>query len=245
MRVLLIDDHALFRAGIGLLLRELHPTIEILEAGRMSDGLELARVEPLNLVFLDLALPDGHGFDALRVMKTERPALPVVVMTALEDRDTVNTAIDLHAMGFVPKSQGPQALNAALQSALVGGVFLPSSIFDRGNLTANHDNWSAPMVHGTDGSSGQPCASLPPPPTTTGLTPRESETLRWLIRGLPNKSIASKMQVEDITVRKYVSHLLAHFNVKRRTELIVYCAKNGIISGPPMRDTPARGIAPM
>jgi DNA-binding NarL/FixJ family response regulator len=71
-----------------------------------------------------------------------------------------------------------------------------------------------------------------------GLTQREFETLAWLVRGLPSKSIASKMGLEDVTVRKYISNLLAHFNLRRRTELIVMLADRGIRLGVPPSDTP-------
>jgi DNA-binding NarL/FixJ family response regulator len=80
-----------------------------------------------------------------------------------------------------------------------------------------------------------------------GLTPREFETLAWLVRGLPSKAIALKMGLEDITVRKYVSHLLAHFNLRRRTELIVMLADRGIKLGvPPVTDPVLdRGLSPV
>lgn len=238
MRVLLIDDHALLRAGVALLLKQVRPDIEVVEAGTMAEGLEEARRQSLNMVFLDLDLPDGNGFDALQQMKVDRPSLPVVIMSAQDDPAIIDRAIELHAMGFVPKSQNPEVLFAALQAALAGGVFLPASIVDRGDLTPPSAAW--PYSRHDPGGSG-----LVNQVTTAfdlGLTPREFDTLKWVVLGYPTKTIAQKMGVEDITIRKYVSSLLAHFNVRRRTELIVYVAKSGIRLGPPEISPPDHAV---
>jgi two-component system, NarL family, nitrate/nitrite response regulator NarL len=234
MRVLLIDDHALLRAGVSLLLRQVRPDIEVVEAGTVAEGLEEARRQALNMVFLDLDLPDGHGFAVLQQLKIDRPSLPVVIMSAQEDPAIIDKAIELHAMGFVPKSQNPDVLFAALQAALAGGVFLPASIVDRGDFS------SPPRTTWPEGKqdSGAGLGNRATTAFELALTPREFDTLRWVVLGYPTKTIAQKMGVEDITIRKYVSSLLAHFNVRRRTELIVYVAKSGIRLGPPEVSSP-------
>jgi two-component system, NarL family, nitrate/nitrite response regulator NarL len=239
MRVLLVDDHAILRAGVALLLRQARSDIEIVEAGTVAEGLEEARRQALNMVFLDLDLPDGHGFAVLQQLKADRPSLPVVIMSAQEDRSIIDKAIELHAMGFVPKSQNPDVLFAALQAALAGGVFLPASIIDRGDCSSPpNSTWP----HGrhepeSPGVAGQPTTAF-----ELGLTHREFDTLKWVVLGYPTKTIAQKMGVEDITIRKYVSNLLAHFNVRRRTELIVYVAKSGIRLGPPEVSCPDQTV---
>jgi DNA-binding NarL/FixJ family response regulator len=227
MRVLLVDDHELFRAGLALLIKELFPDAELLHASTVSQGVDLAMIEHPDIVFLDLELPDGHGCDALVQLKDARPSLPVVVISADESVETVGRCLDLRAMGYVPKSSSPEALHAAIVTVLSGGVFLPAASIaglrhaigtaeaparepGKAQLNGGGESWDAPGL---------------------GLTPREYETLAWLARGLPSKAIASKMGLEDITVRKYISHLLAHFNLRRRTELIVMLADKGITLG--------------
>jgi DNA-binding NarL/FixJ family response regulator len=120
---------------------------------------------------------------------------------------------------------------------LAGGVFLPAFSIERlrrdmgTNEGPAHAPAHAPGDIPPNGHSAMSQAS------DLGLTPREFETLGWLVRGLPSKAIALKMGLEDITVRKYVSHLLAHFNLRRRTELIVMLADRGIKLGiPPVTD---------
>jgi two-component system, NarL family, nitrate/nitrite response regulator NarL len=234
MRVLLIDDHALFRAGVALLLRQARSDIEIVEAGTLAEGAELARQERLSMVFLDLDLPDGHGFEALKQLKLERPSLPIVIMSAQESWQTIDNAIELHAMGFVPKSQTPDVLFAALQAALAGGVFLPASIIDRDPAVQSSMMFRLGPRNESTEEAGRPVDNA----QTLGISPRLFDTLRLVVQGYPNKTIAREMGVEEITVRKYVSTLLAHFNVRRRTELIVYVAKSGICLGTPEPRSP-------
>ena len=233
MRVLIVDDHELFRAGLALLLGELFPNIELLHASTLSQGVKHALGELLNIVFLDLDLPDGHGCSALGRLKDSRPSLPVIVISADESVETISRCIELRAMGYVPKSSSPEALHAAISAALAGGVFLPAASIAR--LRRDMGTDEAP-VSGT--GNAQPSGnSKMSSASELGLTPREFETLAWLVRGLPSKAIALRMGLEDITVRKYVSHVLAHFNLRRRTELIVMLADKGIKLGvPPMTD---------
>ncbi|CAL8479851.1 response regulator [Caballeronia sp. S22] len=228
MRVLLVDDHELFRAGFALLIKELFPHVELLHASTLSHGVDSAMIDHPDIVFLDLELPDGHGCDALVRLKDARPSLPVVVVSADERMETVSRCLALRAMGYVPKSSSPEALHAAIVAVLSGGVYLPAAsiaglrrTIDMAEAPARESGHAQP-THG--GAERWDAPDL-------GLTPREYETLAWLVRGLPSKAIASKMGLEDITVRKYISHLLAHFNLRRRTELIVMLADKGIKLG--------------
>lgn len=227
MRVLLVDDHELFRAGLALLMKELLPDLELIQASTLSQGVDLALAEHPDIVFLDLELPDGHGCDALVQLKAARPSLPVVVISADESVETVGRCIELHAMGYVPKSSSPETLHAAIGAVLSGGVFLPAAsigglrrLIDADEPPARESGKAPPNAHGEIWDA-----------PGLGLTPREFETLAWIVRGLPSKAIASKMGLEDITVRKHISHLLAHFNLRRRTELIVMLADKGITLG--------------
>ncbi|MGF6767794.1 DNA-binding NarL/FixJ family response regulator [Paraburkholderia sp. GAS199] len=233
MRVLIVDDHELFRAGLALLLEELFPRIELLHASTLLQGLNHALCELLNIVFLDLDLPDGNGCNALAALKESRPSLPVIVISADERVETIGRCIQLRAMGYVPKSSPPEALRAAISAVLAGGVFLPAASIADLSRELQSDTISANGLADRQSAFHSELISA----SELGLTPREFETLAWLARGLPSKAIALKMGLEDITVRKYVSHLLAHFNLRRRTELIVMLANRGLKLGvPPVTD---------
>jgi DNA-binding NarL/FixJ family response regulator len=240
MRVLIVDDHELFRAGLALLLREFLPNIELLHASTLSQGVKHALGELLNIVFLDLDLPDGHGCGALAKLKESRPSLPVIVISADESVETISRCIELRAMGYVPKSSPPEALHAAISAVLAGGVFLPAASIARLRRDMGTDEAPVSVPGNAQPSRNSEMSSA----SELGLTPREFETLAWLVRGLPSKAIALRMGLEDVTVRKYVSHLLAHFNLRRRTELIVMLADKGIKLGVPPVTDPAHDRSP-
>lgn len=236
MRVLIIDDHELFRAGLALLLKELIPNVELLHASTLSQGVDYALKELLNIVFLDLDLPDGHGCKALAELKESRPSLPAIVISADESIETISRCIELRAMGYVPKSAPAEALHAAIRAVFAGGVFLPASSISRLRYNLGTDENPVNALGETQRNVDAKISSA----SDLGLTPREFETLAWLVRGLPSKAIALRMGLEDITVRKYVSNLLAHFDLRRRTELIVMLAEKGIKLGVPPVTDPAQ-----
>ena len=105
MRVLLVDDHALFREGIAMLLASLGPTESVLEAGSVETALVLlSRGDTIDLVLMDLVLPGMSGLDGIARLKLDHPGLPVVALSSSDDRESVLAALDAGAMGYIPKS---------------------------------------------------------------------------------------------------------------------------------------------
>jgi two-component system nitrate/nitrite response regulator NarL len=221
MRVLIVDDHSLFRAGFTLLLKERDSDAQVFEAESVSDVVEQALTRSLDAVLLSLDMSENRGFAALAALWQRTPSVPVVVISSDDRAETVRHCLQMHAMGFVAKSARAHVLHLALEAAMIGGVFIPAASVERG--LASKDTFCAPCA----GPSARLIDAGP-----VAMTPREKETLSWLLRGLPTKSIASKMGVEDITIRKYVSHLLARFNVHRRTELIAMMSDHGTRAQP-------------
>ena len=126
MKILICDDHALFRAGLRLVLRELEESTELLDASSAEETLRIADAEPdLDLVLLDLGMPGMDGLAALGVLRERFPTLPVVIVSASERHADVRAAIDRGAAGFIPKSSSAPVLLAALRLVLSGGVYLP------------------------------------------------------------------------------------------------------------------------
>jgi DNA-binding NarL/FixJ family response regulator len=221
MRILLIDDHPIFRAGLESLLRQMDPEVQVFHAATCAEGLEVATREPLNLAFLDLNLPDADGLTCLIDMKQARPSLPVVVVSGEGlDRAMMNRLLDAKAMGFVPKSERTDMLFAALQSALAGGVFLPATQVE-----------AAASGNGSAGFGRRRLSATLP--EELGLTPRQADVLRFLVQGLPNKRIATLLGISVPVVKKHVSDLLAHFRVVSRTQLVAQIAERRVHFGPP------------
>ena len=226
MKILLVDDHPLFREGLALLLERLQLGIELLQAGSCEEAMPIcdANVD-IGLVLLDLNLSGMHGFEGLVEVRSLHPGMPVVVMSSEEDPATVRRAIDLGAMGFIPKSSSSEVMLGALRLVLAKGIYLPPSIL-KGDA-------------GRDAAAGLPAraplaASRTTVPADLGLTPRQSEVLYLVLQGKPVKLICRDLALGETTVKGHVSAVLRALNVTTRTQAIVAAHRLGLqFDGPP------------
>ena len=193
MNVLLIDDHALFRAGLRLLLIALDGQIQVTESSRAGEALQALRARSdMQLCLLDLDLRTSSGVNLLDQLRALAPAMPVVVVSALDDRPTIRRCIECGAMSFIPKSAPPDVLLAALQRVLAGEVFLPRGI-------------DLPSTE----------------PLQVALSPRQRDVLARLARGMPAKSIARDLGLSEHTVKEYTAALFLTLGVHNRTEAVI------------------------
>jgi len=206
MRILIIDDHALVREGVALVLRSLRPDAEIVQADSCQRGIDAAKAQAFDLVLLDLQLPDMPGFVALERFRAEHQGLPVVVVSGLEDRDTVVRTLDLGAKAFVPKSAEASRIRGALEAVLEGKVVLPESVM---GVAAER------------------------PASPWNLTDRQTDVLALLVAGLPNKLIARRLDIAESTVKIHVSAILRELKVTSRTQALIAVARAGVRLEPP------------
>ena len=206
MKALLIDDHALFRDALGLLIGARHPRLELLQSGDLAGGLALLAAHPdLRLVLLDLNLPDSQGPAAIERLRAQAPAARVVVLSADDRPETVAQAIEQGACGFVPKTARGEALSRALQVTLEGGVYLPPS------------------------AAALPAAPADAvTPASLGLSPRQADVLRLLIDGHPNKSICRALDLSESTVKTHLAAVFRRLDVYSRTQAVVAAARLGL-----------------
>src|SRR5262245_14569340 len=133
MKILVVDDHVLIREALRGVLKEIKDDAVVLEASDWQQATQLIEERPdLNLILLDLMLPDGRGLGMLADLRERYPAISIVVMSALQDRDNVIRALDLGALGFIPKSAQRAVMLSALQLILSGGVYVPPEILASG-----------------------------------------------------------------------------------------------------------------
>lgn len=219
MKILLVDDHTLFRDGMALLLRRLDAAAEILQAGGCEQAFALADAnDDIDLILLDLQLPDMPGFDALEVFRKERAHIPVVVLSASEDRASVIEALDRGAMGFIPKSSSSEVLLGALRLVLAKGVYIP------------------PSVLGGAASPQQPAPRFGPlaarrpirKAADLGLTERQTDVLALLLQGKPNKLICRELGLAEATVKAHVTAVLKALNVTNRTQAVLAIGQLGL-----------------
>lgn len=215
MKILIADDHALFRAGLRLLLAGMEPSATLLEAESLAQVAAAAEQHPdLSLCLLDLAFEGEDRLDALSTIKHALPEVAVVVVSATHDAATVRACLDHGAMSFVPKSMPAATLSVALTRVLAGEIYLPEEV-----------------TLGMSALRARP-----------NLTPRQIDVLRGLSRGLPTKSIARELKISEHTVKEYISLVFDALGVHNRTEAVITAARLGL---PPMLPRRGNGAAGM
>jgi DNA-binding NarL/FixJ family response regulator len=231
MKVLLVDDHPLILTALQTVIERLGHDIEVLGAGSAAAAREVLHADPgIDLVLLDLALGDADGFDLLAELRAGWPAVPVVVVSASERASDVIRAIDLGAMGFVPKSSSHAELSEALAMVMSGSMYVPPSMLglDAGRERAGGDTVPGVMRPGGDtapaplGEAARAEAHQKVPSIQDlGLTPRQAEVLGLLLQGLPNKLIARQLHLSVETVKDHVAAVLRALNVSSRTQAVL------------------------
>jgi len=208
MRVLIVDDHPVMRAGISVCLRDLDRTIDFVEATDLQHGVEAACAEtPIDLVLLDLGLPGVCGIEALTAFREAvDPSPPVVVFSGTDDPATITAALDAGAMGFIPKTSTPAILQSALRIVLAHGVYVPSTILNR----------QADSQAGAE-DAGRPLRRL----SELGLTPRQQQVCAQMVKGRSVKQIARDLAISPATVKAHLQPILRKLGVMNRTEAIV------------------------
>ncbi len=217
MKILVVDDHPLICEALRQVLQALDQQLELLEASTCAEALELTRRnQDISLILLDLALPGVDGFEGLRQLRDEFPGLPVVVLSASEQPETVIRAIDGGAMGFIPKTSSNQVLVNALRLVLSGGIYLPPEVLRGHDAIAP----GAPLPAGTPAQLRNP--------REIGLTDRQSQVLALVVQGKPNKLICRDLDLAEGTVKIHVSAILKALGVANRTQAVIAVSKLGV-----------------
>jgi DNA-binding NarL/FixJ family response regulator len=216
VKILVVDDHPLIREAMKTVLKQLDGAIEVLEAGSCEDALAIAsRQLELSLILLDLKLPGMSGLDGLQTLREEHPDVPVVVLSASESRSEVMRALDLGAMGFIPKSQPSRVMIGALKLVLSGGVYLPAEVMSQPEPPPR-------------AAEDEPTYDSSPTAADIGLTPRQTEVLSLLVQGKPNKIICRELNLAEGTVKIHVAAILKALGVSNRTQAVVEVGRRRI-----------------
>jgi DNA-binding NarL/FixJ family response regulator len=217
LKILVVDDHPLIRQALQNVLHQLDATVQILEAADCARALDLAAAHTdLDIILLDLYLPGMGGLDVLSLLRERYPGLPVVVLSASNDRETVLGAIEKGAMGFIPKSSSNEVMLSALRLVMSGGIYLPPEIL--GNHSAAID------ISVATSSAPSPTRS----PTDLGLTERQLQVLALMVQGKSNKLISRELNLAEGTVKIHVSAILKALNVTSRTQAVVTISRLGL-----------------
>lgn len=234
MRVLIADDHELFRDGLRLVLNELGPDVEVLEASCYDDILQrLDSGISIDVVLLDLVMPGMPWTDGLKTLRERVPSMPVVILSASEDRRLVLEGVRLGAAGFIPKTSSSRVMLSALRLVLSGGVYLPPTLIDdQGGMGHGMNDPTALLDgsghHGLVSSLAPTEPAVSEAPDTSPLTPRQREVLALLGQGKSNKEIARILDLSEGTVKLHVTAILKALNVSNRTGAVVAASRLGL-----------------
>jgi DNA-binding NarL/FixJ family response regulator/class 3 adenylate cyclase len=205
MKILLVDDHALIRDALRSVLKEVATDAEVLEAADCRQAMHLIDAHPdLHLILLDLNLPDRDGFAVLTDMRQRYATISLVVLSALHDRENVLKALDLGALGFIPKSAPRDVMVHALRLIFAGGVYIPPEALGR-----------------AESKERQPATGHPVLPADLGFTERQMEVLALMMQGKSNKAISRILDVAEPTVKHHVTAILKGLKVANRTEAVI------------------------
>jgi two-component system, NarL family, response regulator NreC len=209
-RLLLVDDHAVVRSGLRMLL-ESQAGLEIVgEAGTGHEALRLVKDLQPNIVLMDIGLPDMSGIEVTRQIKQQWPAVAVVALTIHEDEEYFFKMLQVGVSGYVPKRAAPEELLTALQTAIDGDVYLYPSLAKL--LVKDYLSGEREAVSKVD-----------------GLTEREQEVLTQLAAGASNDEIATALTISSKTVNRHRENIMRKLNLHSRSDLVKYAIRKGII----------------
>ena len=204
-RLVIADDHPLFRGALREAVTGLLERAEIAEAGAFDEVAKLLdKGGEVDLILLDLAMPGVRGFSGLMYLRAQYPSVPIVVVSANDDPAVIRRCMDFGASGFIPKTLGIEDMRLAIMRVLNGGVWTPADV----DLTAGADVETAALL-----------ARL------ATLTPQQVRVLMMLSEGLLNKQIAYELTVSEATVKAHVSAILQKLGVESRTQAVIAAAK--------------------
>ena len=207
MRILVVDDHPLMADALALACTTLDQRADIKTAPDLEAAFQLAAEGPeFELVLLDLGLPGCTGLQALERLRERFSNLPVVVVSAASDASSITSALDRGAMGFIPKTSPRDVLLNAIRLVVSGGIYVPVEAL-------KHQEQPAPSVQ---------------KPADLSLSPRQKEVLSLLLKGLPNKLIARKLDISENTTKIHVSAVLHALGAKTRTQALIAASKAGL-----------------
>ena len=205
MKVLLVDDHVLIRDALRGVLKELTDDATVLEASDCRQAMRLLEAHPdLHLILLDLSLPDRDGFAVLADLRKRHATISLVVMSAFHDRENVLKALDLGALGFIPKSAPRDVMINALRLVFAGGIYIPPEALVR-----------------AESKEQQPLVERPVSPADYGFTERQLQVLALMMQGKSNKAISRILDVAEPTVKHHVTAILKALKVANRTEAVI------------------------
>lgn len=218
MRVLIVDDHPLFREVLGLHVREYFPDARSFDASSVEEAVGvLSAYAGFDLILLDVSMPGMDGITGMTLIREQAPGTPIIIMSGTSDGGMARAALDAGASGYIAKTTGGRELKNALDLILLGEHYISASVLAEPAADPPSHTASPASAQAEDEAIGE-----------YGMTPRQLEVCRLLMAGYPNKLIARKLDCAEGTVRLHVSAVLRALNARNRTEAARAALRLGI-----------------
>lgn len=222
MKILIVDDHALVRRGMGHVVRECFPEAEVVEAADVAEALEAMNAGGIDVALVDVRMPDADGLDLLHEMKQRWPEVPVIMLSSFDHAHYVRRALAEGAAGYMLKDATPEDLEQAIRVAMSGGgnVLSPrviQNLFEATEEGPADDGGPAPRAHGT-------------------LTQRETDILCLLVEGRSNRDISRALFLSEKTVKAHLAAIFRKLGVTNRTQAAMAAVAMGIGPRPTLAD---------
>lgn len=225
IKVLMVDDHALFRDGMRYVLQQLADEVEVIDSGNFADGMKQAASNPdLDLALLDLHMPGSDGVRSILAFHQSNPSIPLVVVSGSDQREDIERVMEYGAMGFISKMSSSKIMLAALRMVMDGGVYLPPQLLQQAMI-------------GLD--QGVVADRRSDRANKNGLTARQMQTLQYLAEGLSNKEISNKMNLAEGTVKIHTAAVYQALRVSSRLEAVNAARRLGFL---PPQESDANGF---
>ncbi|WP_029050545.1 response regulator transcription factor [Cupriavidus sp. amp6] len=208
-RLLLIDDHTLFRTGLRLVLADSPSVGQIIEAGSVMQAVQDHAGAAVDILLLDIQMPGLNGLEGVKVLRRHFPAARILIVSGTSGLETIPAEVRREIAGFLPKSADAREIEEAIACCLAGGTHFPDDASSAGRAAAP--------------------APAPAPYSASALTPRQLEVLHQLTLGRSNKVIAYHMGLSENTVRVHVAAILEHLGVVSRVEAILEAQRRGLV----------------
>lgn len=209
MRALVVDDHPLIREVVPAMLQKALGEVAVSTEATLEAGMARAAAERPDLVLLDLGLPGCEGIDSISRFRMEFPQMPVVVLSANCDRESIVGSLDAGASGYIPKTSKPEVIIAALKVIVAGGTYVPPEALE--------DAKREPALWRRGGH--------------LDFTDRQKDVLRLMLKGYSNERIAAELKIAPNTVKQHAHAIFTAMGVSTRAEALIAAARHGLRLG--------------
>ncbi len=218
MKLILADDHILFRDALVQYIVRAEPDADVSLAKDLPEVMEVMKEDPeQDLILLDLKMPGMNGLNGLKNVRDAFPDVPVALITGVAEKEDVQAAMELGAIGYFPKTLSGKALLKAIHLVLTGEKFVPLDPQSNGIMPSYRADESA-----------VPSQSSEEAAANANLTPREMEVLSYLAKGESNKEIANALGLQVVTVKLHVRGICGKLDAKNRTQAALKARELGI-----------------